>query len=83
MGRPRDPHPLGKCTEERIEMAIPAEMKRRLAAISTLHGKSPTGWARDVLEKAIEGEWAFMRRRIGTAGPADQPGELTEKHPDA
>ena len=64
MARPRDRHPLGKCSEERLDIAMPAELKRRLGAIATLHGKSATTWARDALEKAIEGEWIFMKRRV-------------------
>lgn len=80
MSRTRDPHPLGKCAEERIEISVPAEMKRRLSAIATLHGKAPTTWARDALEKAIEGEWIFMRRRVGghnALSPYEElPGEL-------
>lgn len=81
MPRNRDPHPLGKCAEERIEISVPTELKRRLTAIAALHDKTHTAWARDVLEKAIEGEWAYMRRRVGGANtgglPEELPGELT------
>lgn len=82
MGRNRDPHPLGKLAEERIEISVPTEMKRRLSAIATLHGKTPTAWARDVLEKAIEGEWVFMRRRVGGHDTLSPQEEKPEEYPD-
>lgn len=74
MARPRDPHPLGKCAEERLDLGLPAELKLRLQAVALMHGKTPTTWARDVLEKAIEGEWAFMRRRVGASRRDDNGG---------
>lgn len=83
MARPRDRHPLGKCAEDRFEIAVPAELKRRLAAIAAIHGKTATAWARDALEKAIEGEWVFMRRRVGATGNPEQGGEHPEELPDA
>lgn len=71
MARPRDRHPLGKCAEDRLDISMPAELKLRLNAVAALHRKTPTTWARDTLEKAIEGEFIFMTRRVGGAGPDD------------
>jgi plasmid stability protein len=83
MARSRDAHPLGKCSEERVEILVPGLLKKRLHAIATIHGKTATAWARDVLEKAIEGEWIFMQRRVGAAVGKEQPQELPEEYPDA
>lgn len=83
MARPRDRHPLGKCDEVRLELSLPAKLKKRLNAIATLHGKPPTTWARDALEKAIEGEWVFMVRRVGTSVGQQQPEQSPEEYPDA
>lgn len=67
----RNSHPLGKCIEERLDLTMPAELKERLAVIARLHAKTPTAWARDTLEKAIEGEWTFIRRRVASDLPGD------------
>jgi len=69
MSRPRDTHPLGKCVGgKRLDIALPDPLQHRLEIIAGCHGKSPTAWARDALEKAIEGEWVFMRRRVAPGG---------------
>lgn len=83
MARSRDPHPLGKCSEERLEILMPELLKKRLNAVATLHGKPATAWARDVLEKAIEGEWVFIQRRVGAAVGKQQHQEKPEEYPDA
>lgn len=73
-GRPSTPHPLGKCVGgKRLDIALPDPLLHRLEVIAALHGKAPTTWARDVLEKAIEGEWVFTRRRVA---PGDADGNL-------
>ena len=64
MARSRDAHPLGKCSlGKRLDLALPDPLNHRLQIIAAMYGKTPTTWARDVLEKEIEGEWVFMRRR--------------------
>ena len=74
MARSRDAHPLGKCSlGKRLDIGLPDPLNHRLEVIAGVHGKTPTTWARDVLEKAIEGEWVFMRRRVGP-GDADDNG---------
>jgi len=72
MARPRDRHPLGKCSlGKRLDIALPDPLNHRLELIAGMHGKTPTTWARDVLEKAIEGEWLFMQRRVGPGADDD------------
>ena len=72
MARSRYPHPIGKCSEgERLDIGLPGVLKQKLNAIATLHGKPATTWARDALEKAIEGEWVFIQRRVGPCGSDD------------
>lgn len=68
MARSKDGHPLGKMTEH-LDLPFPPELKLRLNAVAAVAGAasegspSPTTWARDELEKAIEGNWA-MRNGI-------------------
>lgn len=65
MARHAKQHPLGKVTQgKRIDIPLPEELNKRLTAIAFLASVSPTEWARDHLEKAIEGEWIFMQRRL-------------------
>lgn len=72
MARSRDQHPLGKCSQgKRLDLGLPDPLTHRLEVIAGMHGKAPTTWARDVLEKAIEGEWVFMRRRVGGCDDED------------
>jgi len=72
MARPRDRHPLGKCASgKRLDIALPDPLQHRLELVAGMHGKSATTWARDTLEKAIEGEWVFMRRRVAPEGGDD------------
>lgn len=78
MARPRDPHPLGKVSEgKRLDIGLPVELEKKLDAIAMLHGKLPTTWARDTLEKAIEGEWVFITRRSVPRDHDDDNGRNT------
>jgi hypothetical protein len=64
-------HPLGKC-EDRLDIPVPAALKEKISAVAVLYGKGAAEWARDALEKLVEGELAFMRRRVnGEAVPGD------------
>lgn len=65
MARHKHPHPLGKVSQgKRLDISLPEKLDQRLQVISLLAGTTPTQWARDALEKMIEGEWVFMQRRI-------------------
>lgn len=65
MSRHKTAHPLGKVSlGKRLDVPLPEELKRRLEVIAMLANTTPTEWARDHLEKAIEGEWVFMQRRL-------------------
>lgn len=84
MARTRDAHPLGKVSQfERLELHIAPELKQRLNIIAGLHGKSATALARDALEKWIEGEWAFIQRRVAGPKVPGQQEEKPEENPDA
>lgn len=65
MARSRHSHPLGKMTEH-LDLPFPPELKLKLNAVAAIDGTSPTTWARDDLEKSIEGAWAL---RNGIALP--------------
>lgn len=72
MARPIDPHPLGKCSVgRRLDIGLPGDLGQKLDAIAMLHGKLPTVWVRDLVEKAIEGEWVFIKRRSLPRDEAD------------
>jgi len=71
MGRSRDPHPLGKCAEERLDIPMPAELKEKLSMLASLHRLNATAYAREILEKVIEGEWVFIQRRVDRRRPDD------------
>ncbi|MCC7484594.1 MAG: hypothetical protein IT529_06350 [Burkholderiales bacterium] len=79
MARPAKPHPLGKCSAgPRLDVAMPPELWRRMQIIAGLQGQTPTAWARDAIERVIEGEWAFTKRRypmLGGAGNTENPQE--------
>lgn len=49
-GRPKNPHPLGKCSE-RIDIPVPEDFKRFVASIATLKGISLTQYARRAVEE--------------------------------
>lgn len=83
MARTPGRHPLGKCGETRFEISLPEELRRRLHHIAGLNGMADTTWARDVLEKAIEGEWAFIQRRVVARQRAEQDQKPPEEFPDA
>jgi len=82
MPRHDRPHPLGKVTRgKRLDLSLPGAMFEKLQAIATLHGQPATTWARDLIEKAIEGEWAFMQRRIAGNDP-DNARRIPGESPD-
>ena len=65
MARHDRQHPLGKVSlAKRLDIPLPETLKKRLDVLAMLENKTPTEWARDSLEKAIEGEWVFMQRRL-------------------
>lgn len=61
-------HPLGKCSEARLDIPMPEVLRDKIVALATLEGRSPSEWARDALEKLAEGELIFMRRRMNRGG---------------
>lgn len=67
MPRHDRPHPLGKVSAgPRLDLSLPNdEIHDQLMVIAKLAGTTPTQWARDALERAIAGEWVFIRRRLG------------------
>lgn len=56
-------HPLGKC-DTRLDVPMPEELRDRIAAVAIVSGKTAGEWVRDELEKLIDGELVFMRRRM-------------------
>lgn len=69
MARPKKPHPLGKVSAgARLDVAMPEDLFRRLQLIAAVNGSTPTAWARDALERVIEGEWVFTKRRFPQLG---------------
>lgn len=64
-------HPMGKC-DDRLDIPVPTALKERISAVATLSGKGAAEWARDALEKLVEGELAFIRHRMnGESEPGD------------
>ena len=66
--RPGTTHPLGKCSEARLDIPMPEVLRDKIVALATLEGRTPSEWARDALEKLAEGELIFMRRRMNRTG---------------
>lgn len=65
-------HPLGKVTlGKRLDIPLPENLNKRLELIALIENTTPTEWARDALEKMIEGEWVFMQRRLHPNAPGD------------
>lgn len=56
-------HPLGKC-DTRLDVPMPEELRDRIAAVAIVSGKTAGEWVRDELEKLVDGELVFMRRRM-------------------
>jgi hypothetical protein len=75
VARPKEPHPLGKVSAgARLDIPMPDQLHRRLMILAALQGISPTTWARDALERVIEGEFAFTKRRFPQLGGQDNTG---------
>lgn len=68
LSRKPESHPLGKLNE-RLDIPFPSALKARLVSVAAVHGQSAAEFARDVLEKIVEGEWAFIQRRIRRVAP--------------
>lgn len=56
-------HPLGKI-DDRLDIPCPNAFKAKLTSIAAVHGQSAAEFARDALEKIVDGEWAFIQRRL-------------------
>lgn len=74
MARSRDRHPMGKLTAH-LDIPFAPELLLKLNSVAAVDCKSPTTWARDLLEQAIEGRWIFIQRRVGLNGSLGQSEE--------
>ena len=64
-GRPTELHPLGKCSEARIDTPVPQEFKTFVSAIATLKGKTLAQYSRE----AIEAQAVLDAYRMGVKLP--------------
>ena len=59
--------PLGKC-DERLDIAMSSELKTSITALALLRGgpkKTPSEYAREILEQHVFGVLPLMRRSVG------------------
>ena len=58
--RPLVPNPLGKCTQS-LELTIPVALEERLITMAALKGVAKSTYARQILERALYGEFVMMQ----------------------
>lgn len=58
--RPANPSPLGKC-DRKLELTISEQLEERLIAMAAFHGLPRATYARQVLERAMFGDFVMLR----------------------
>lgn len=64
LSRPPAANPLGLC-DTRMETTVPEEIAEEAIAIARMHGRTKSEWMRDLIIKAVRGEFEWMRLRAG------------------
>lgn len=65
-GRPTTLHPLGKCSEDRLDIAMPSAFKEQIRTVAAMNGQDSADWAREILGDAVRLAWYRMK---GTLPP--------------